>query len=122
MPDPPDNSREAPETTRSPYAFTRHEPTGEAGPQVTLLDVVIAFTLAAFAGLIGLFLGPLLALAMTTGGWITGGAPAADSLRGWFIGLSLLFSPLLAYLAFRGHLQAVREGHAASRTRQQEGR
>jgi hypothetical protein len=82
---------------------------------VTALDYTIASVLSAFAGILGLFLGPALAVGLLTGGVLPGWLTPDERIRAWLVTCSLLFGPLLAALAFRGHLQAVREGNPSRR-------
>jgi hypothetical protein len=99
----------------NPYACGEREPLAAAKRPVTALDYTIASVLSAFAGILGLFLGPALAVGLLTGGVLPGWLTPDERIRAWLVTCSLLFGPLLAALAFRGHLQAVREGNPSRR-------
>jgi len=103
----------------NPYAFFDAAPTEEQPTRVTLFDIGVAILLAGFAGVIGLVLGPMLAWAVTAGELFSNWASPDNSLRRWVVITSLLFSPLLAVLAFRGHLQSVRERRASLQKRKE---
>jgi uncharacterized membrane protein YfcA len=118
-----EQSTEPADVSRDPYAYVQREPLAATQGSVTATDYLIASVLSAFAGIVGLSLGAALAAGLLGGAILGGWLIPDERIRAWLaaclVACSLLFGPLLAVLAFRGHLKAVREVNRSRRPPEQ---